>query len=59
MRAHRGGDDLALGQRYVLHGAVVRDLMFAGYRTFNQFLQAGEGIATNILADRVEGAPGP
>lgn len=27
--------------------------MVRGYRTFKQFQQAGEGIATNILADRL------
>lgn len=44
---------VVLGDRWSL--LVVRDLLFAGYRTFNQFLNAGEGIATNILADRIEG----
>jgi DNA-binding HxlR family transcriptional regulator len=32
---------------------IVRDLMFKGFRTFNEFLAAGEGIASNILADRL------
>lgn len=32
---------------------VVRDLMFKGRRGFNEFLAGGEGIATNILADRL------
>jgi DNA-binding HxlR family transcriptional regulator len=32
---------------------IVRDLMFKGYRTFNEFLNAGEGIATNVLAERL------
>jgi DNA-binding HxlR family transcriptional regulator len=32
---------------------VVRDLMFKGLRTFREFLAAGEGIASNILADRL------
>jgi DNA-binding HxlR family transcriptional regulator len=32
---------------------VVRDLMFKHARTFNDFLVAGEGIATNVLADRL------
>jgi len=27
--------------------------MVRGYRTFKEFLQSGEGIATNILADRL------
>lgn len=33
---------------------VVRDLMFKGGKTYNDFLNAGEGIATNILADRLQ-----
>jgi DNA-binding HxlR family transcriptional regulator len=32
---------------------IVRDLMFRGRRTFNEFLDGGEGIASNILADRL------
>lgn len=32
---------------------VVRDLMFKDRQTYNQFLQGGEGIASNILADRL------
>lgn len=32
---------------------IVRDLMFKGRRTFNEFLAGGEGIASNILADRL------
>jgi DNA-binding HxlR family transcriptional regulator len=32
---------------------VVRDLMFKGFRTFSEFLGAGEGIASNVLADRL------
>ena len=32
---------------------IVRDLMFNGFRTFNEFSAAGEGIATNILTDRL------
>src|ERR1700755_829321 len=42
---------LVLGDRWSL--LIVRDLMFAGYRRFNQFLNAGEGMATNILTDRL------
>lgn len=42
-----------LGDRWTL--LVVRDLMFAGYRTFNQFLRSAEGVATNVLADRIRG----
>ena len=32
---------------------VVRDLMFKGGKTFGDFLSADEGIATNILTDRL------
>lgn len=32
---------------------VVRDLMFTGAESFADFLAAGEGIATNVLADRL------
>jgi DNA-binding HxlR family transcriptional regulator len=32
---------------------IVRDLMFRGLSTFNGFLNAGEGIATNVLTDRL------
>ncbi|HQR55640.1 MAG TPA: helix-turn-helix domain-containing protein [Burkholderiaceae bacterium] len=32
---------------------IVRDLMFKERRTFNDFLTGGEGIASNILADRL------
>jgi DNA-binding HxlR family transcriptional regulator len=33
---------------------IVRDLMVRGYRTFRQFQRSGEGIATNILTDRLK-----
>ena len=39
------------GDRWSL--LIVRDLMVRGFRTFKQFQQSGEGIATNILADRL------
>lgn len=39
------------GDRWSL--LVVRDLMFKGLRTFNEFLTAGEGIASNVLSDRL------
>jgi DNA-binding HxlR family transcriptional regulator len=32
---------------------IIRDLMVRAYRTFKDFQEAGEGIATNILADRL------
>lgn len=40
-----------LGDRWSL--LIIRDLMIRGYRTFREFENAGEGIATNILADRL------
>jgi DNA-binding HxlR family transcriptional regulator len=39
------------GDRWSL--LIVRDLMVRGYRTFQQFQRSGEGIATNILANRL------
>jgi DNA-binding HxlR family transcriptional regulator len=33
---------------------IVRDLMMFGYRTFKEFHESGEGIATNVLADRLK-----
>ncbi len=41
-----------LGDRWSL--LIIRDLMVRGLRTFRQFVEAGEGIATNILADRLK-----
>ena len=41
-----------LGDRWSL--LLVRDMMVRGYRTFREFQRAGEGIATNILADRLQ-----
>lgn len=32
---------------------IVRDLMFTGARTFNDFMAGGEGIASNVLSDRL------
>jgi len=32
---------------------IVRDLMFKDRRTYNDFLTGGEGIASNVLADRL------
>lgn len=40
-----------LGDRWSL--LIVRDLMVRGYRTFKEFQESGEGIASNILADRL------
>src|ERR1700734_1563058 len=33
---------------------IVRDMMVRGYRTFREFQNSGEGIATNILTDRLK-----
>ncbi|HEX5235487.1 MAG TPA: helix-turn-helix domain-containing protein [Silvibacterium sp.] len=40
------------GDRWSL--LLIRDMMVRGYRTFKEFQQSGEGIATNTLADRLE-----
>ena len=40
-----------LGDRWSL--LIVRDLMFKGRTTYKDFLAGGEGIATNVLADRL------
>jgi DNA-binding HxlR family transcriptional regulator len=55
-RARRSGCPISLaleifGDSWTL--LIVRDLMFKGYRTFNEFLGAGEGIASNVLTDRL------
>jgi len=41
-----------LGDRWSL--LIVRDIMVRGYRTFREFQHSGEGIATNILTDRLQ-----
>src|SRR5262249_6238736 len=40
-----------LGDRWSL--LIIRDLMVRGLRTFKEFHESGEGIASNILADRL------
>ena len=40
-----------LGDRWSL--LILRDMMLRGFRTYKQFLESYEGIATNILADRL------
>jgi DNA-binding HxlR family transcriptional regulator len=42
----------AVGDRWSL--LIVRDMMVRGYRNFKDFQSSGEGIATNILADRLD-----
>ena len=39
------------GDRWSL--LIIRDLMVRGFRTFKEFEESGEGIATNILAGRL------
>jgi DNA-binding HxlR family transcriptional regulator len=41
-----------LGDRWSL--LIIRDLMVRGCRAFKDFLHSGEGIATNVLSDRLE-----
>jgi DNA-binding HxlR family transcriptional regulator len=40
-----------LGDRWSL--LILRDMMLRGFRSFKQFMGGYEGIATNILADRL------
>lgn len=42
----------AFGDRWSL--LIIRDLMVRGYTTFRHFLESGEGIASNILSDRLQ-----
>jgi DNA-binding HxlR family transcriptional regulator len=56
MPSHRSGCPVNIslevfGDRWSL--LIVRDLMVRGFHTFRDFEHAGEGIATNILADRL------
>jgi DNA-binding HxlR family transcriptional regulator len=39
------------GDRWTL--LILRDLMFKGLRTFKEFQESGEQIASNVLADRL------
>ena len=53
---HRSGCPVSIsleifGDRWSL--LIIRDLMVRGYRTFKEFQASGEGIATNILSDRL------
>ncbi len=53
---HRSGCPVSIsleifGDRWSL--LIIRDLMVRGFRTFKDFQHSGEGIATNILADRL------
>ena len=40
------------GDRWSL--LIIRDLMVRGFRRFKEFQESGEGIATNVLADRLQ-----
>jgi DNA-binding HxlR family transcriptional regulator len=40
------------GDRWSL--LIIRDMMVRGYRTFKEFQESGEGIASNVLADRLK-----
>ena len=42
----------SLGDRWAL--LIVRDMVFHGKKTYGEFLKAEEGIATNILASRLD-----
>lgn len=39
------------GDRWSL--LIIRDMMFRGFTRFQDFLESGEGISTNILSDRL------
>lgn len=41
-----------IGDRWSL--LIIRDLMVRGYHTFKQFQESGEGIASNVLANRLK-----
>jgi DNA-binding HxlR family transcriptional regulator len=54
---HRSGCPVSIslevfGDRWSL--LIVRDMMVRGFRRFKQFQESGEGIASNILADRLQ-----
>jgi DNA-binding HxlR family transcriptional regulator len=40
-----------LGDRWSL--LIIRDMMLRGFRSYKEFLESYEGIATNVLADRL------
>ncbi len=40
-----------LGDRWSL--LIIRDMMLGGFRSYKEFMECYEGIATNILADRL------
>lgn len=40
-----------LGDRWSL--LIIRDMMVRGYQSFHEFIRSDEGIATNVLTDRL------
>lgn len=53
---HRSGSPVSVslevfGDRWSL--LIVRDMMIRGFRTFKDFQNSGEGIATNVLSQRL------
>jgi len=53
---HRSGCPVAISLEVLGDGwslLIIRDLMIRGLKTFKDFEQSGEKIATNILADRL------
>lgn len=42
----------AFGDRWTL--VIIRDIMMHGKTTYGEFLESDEGIATNVLADRLK-----
>ena len=42
----------SLGDRWAL--LIIRDMVFHGKKTYGEFLKAEEGIATNVLASRLD-----
>ncbi|MBO6836217.1 MAG: helix-turn-helix domain-containing protein [Alphaproteobacteria bacterium] len=46
---HRGAN--IFGDRWTL--LLLRDMMLHGRKTFGEFMEAGEGVSTNILASRL------
>lgn len=41
-----------LGDKWTL--LIIRDMIFRGFQEYGEFLAAGEGISTNILAERLK-----
>lgn len=41
-----------IGDKWTL--LIIRDMLYLGKKTFNEFLESPEGIATNILTERLK-----